>query len=54
MGLRPTRTGMKIQSLPLTRGRLGGGRLSPLFSEQITEGEAGREDFFDGLLGVDL
>jgi len=54
MGLQPTRIGMNIQSLPLTRGRLGGGRLSLLFSEQITEGGAGREDFFDGLPGVAL
>jgi len=38
MGLRPTRAGMKIHSLPLTRGRLGGGRLSPLFSQQIYTG----------------
>jgi hypothetical protein len=74
MGLRPTRAGTKIQSLPLTsraiaydqrwgrrdlhnsfkpnnatllplcdspaltRGRIGGGRLSPLFSQQIFTG----------------
>jgi hypothetical protein len=38
MGLRPTRASMKIQFLPLTRGRLGGGGLNPLLSEQITQG----------------
>ncbi len=32
MGLRPTRAEVKIQSLPLTRGRLGGGCL--LFSQR--------------------
>ena len=42
MGLRPARAGMKIQSLPLTRGRLGGGRLSPLFSEQGQGGDLAR------------
>ncbi len=51
MGLQAARAGMKIQSLPLTRGRLGGGCL--LFSMQTTEGEAGCEDFFNSLLGGD-
>jgi hypothetical protein len=31
MGLRPNHARMKIQSLPLTRGRLGGGRLLRLY-----------------------
>jgi hypothetical protein len=39
MGLPPNHARMKIQSLPLTRGRLGGGRLLRLlFSQQDQEG----------------
>ena len=38
MGLRPTGAEMKIQSLPLTRGRLGGGCL--LFSQQDRKGSS--------------
>jgi hypothetical protein len=39
MGLRPNHARMKIQSLPLTRERLGGGRLLRLlFSQQVRAG----------------
>ncbi len=51
MGLRPAHARMKIQSLPLTRGRLGGGCL--LFSQQITEMESRvQKSFFRSLLAI--
>jgi hypothetical protein len=51
MGLRPAHAWMKIQFLSLTRGESDGDSVvGLLFSEHITEGAAGGEDWFNSLL----